>query len=166
MTVATSQYTFASGSLAWLGDVPLAGKAATFTIQNNDPATDLILTGTPSVQIGSTSNCDATTAVQSQPAQTVIPPLGTADFSVFVDPATSGTQVSLLVEIPNNYLAVPFLLVIGGNAGSSSGVPNEGNGSDADSGCVANPGSQWGIAVVLLAFGVMRRRQRDRALPR
>jgi hypothetical protein len=134
MDIERNSASIIDGGTTDVADVPLAGGPFTFTILNTG-AGDLILTGTPSVQLTSGSNVAAGTVVQSQPATTTIPnTTGTETFTVYIEPAALGS-FSVEVVIPNNDPASnPYNFTITGN-----GVPN-----NAPAMADLNPGSSFG----------------------
>ncbi len=83
-----------------IGTVTTNGGPFTF-VATNIGAGDLMLTGNPLVGVTPGLNCDATTVLQTPPANTLIPSFVLEPFEIFVDPTAPGT-FELVIEISNN----------------------------------------------------------------
>jgi hypothetical protein len=99
----------------------VAGGQFTFSIFNLGPG-DLLLTGTPLVDLVPGTNCGAGTLVQMQPAASTIPATAVADFVVFVDPLAAGA-FDLTISIANTDANEnPFNFTLMGNANAAAEV--------------------------------------------
>jgi hypothetical protein len=117
------------GGMVNVGTITTNGASFTFAIGNSGIG-DLYLTGTPAISVVLGANCDAATAIQTQPSLTQIAPTLTTTFVVFVDPTVPG-NFDVVVTFPNTDANEnPFNFTIEGTAV----LPNGAAQADPDAG--------------------------------
>ncbi|MCB9894907.1 MAG: hypothetical protein H6839_10695 [Planctomycetes bacterium] len=147
------------GGVVNLGNIPPGTPATyTITIQNNGNM-DLMLTGTPAVQVSGQTNVTANVTVQ--PATTVT--VGnSATFDIEVTPGAVGSFSFQLQILNNDANEGAFTFTVAGFASSTSGG-GSGGGGDSGGGC-STAGVEidktWGLLLGALALLVIATRVR------
>lgn len=143
----------AEGGVFSIGTVsPGAMQTYQFTIENNGNM-DLLLTGTPAVQISGQSNVMA--IVNPQPASTTISVGSSETFTLEVTPTTTGSFNFVVQVLNNDANEGSYTFTVAGFASSTAGGGGGGGGGDDGGGCVADGNGNsylWSVLLGALAL--------------